>query len=79
MADKYGERFSTELASVVQETPAAACVEEMWSFDKEFISDMLFVHKQKIKKLSHVTLACLRVRDDAFTFFMCQRNLNDAR
>lgn len=79
MADKYGERFSTELASAVQDRPAAACVEETWSFDKEFISDMFIVYKQKIKKLPHVTLACLWVWDDVFTFFMCQRNLNDAR
>lgn len=50
MADKQGKRFSTELASVVQERPAAACVEET-SFDREFITDMCG-HKQR--SISHL-------------------------
>lgn len=53
------------LASVVQERPAAACVEAKLSFDlKEFISGMLFVHKQRSRSCLMWKHRCLK-----FNFF----------
>lgn len=48
MADNMAKSLVLSWASVVQERPAAACVERTLSFDiKEFLPSMLVVHKQR--------------------------------